>query len=146
VPAPGAAPRRLSVHVLVVDDDETVRASLRDALATAHIRVSVAASGQEALDSMALDPVDLVLTDVRMPGVDGLELLRRVQSGAAGADVILMSAYDDATASIVAAREGARATLAKPLDLRDLRTLINRLLQERAERGYPSPQEPGSVP
>jgi DNA-binding NtrC family response regulator len=75
--------------------------------------------------------VDLVLTDVRMPGVDGLELLRRVRARAAGVDVVLMTAYNDAGVAIAAAREGARAYLAKPLDLRDLRSLIERLRRER---------------
>jgi DNA-binding NtrC family response regulator len=126
------------MHVLVVDDDETVRASLGDALASAGVRVSVAAGGQEALDRMAAGPVDLLLTDVRMPGVDGLELLRRVRAGAPGVDVVLMTAYDDATVTTVAARAGARACLAKPLDLRDLRTLIDRLLRERET----SPEDP----
>jgi DNA-binding NtrC family response regulator len=135
------------MHVLVVDDDETVRASLGDALASAGVRVSVAAGGQEALDRMAADPVDLLLTDVRMPGLDGLELLRRVRAGALGVDVVLMTAYDDATVATVAARAGARACLAKPLDLRDLRALIDRLLREReTSPEEPSLRGPGSVP
>jgi two-component system, NtrC family, nitrogen regulation response regulator GlnG len=136
------------VHVLVVDDDETVRASL-DALACAEIRVTMAAGGQEALDRMAADPVDLVLSDVRMPGLDGLELLRRVRVRAPGADVVLMTAYDDVGVAIVAVREGARALLAKPLDLRDLRALIDRLRRERGEgdsTGDPFPRRPGRIP
>jgi DNA-binding NtrC family response regulator len=122
-----------AVHVLVVDDDETVRASLEDALASARVRVSVAAGGQDALDRMAADPADLVLTDVRMPGVDGLELLRRVRARSPGVDVVLMTAYNDEGVAIAAAREGARAYLAKPLDLGDLRSLIDRLRREREE-------------
>jgi DNA-binding NtrC family response regulator len=144
VPGHRCSPRgRVIMHVLVVDDDETVRASLGDALVSAGVRVSVAAGGQEALDRMAADPVDLLLTDVRMPGVDGLELLRRVRAGAPGADVVLMTAYDDAATALVAAREGARAYLAKPLDLRDLRTLIDRLLRERLEHGERRPRNGG---
>jgi DNA-binding NtrC family response regulator len=122
-------------HLLIVDDDSGVRASLSDALAMAGLRVSEASCGQDALDRLELEAVDLVLTDLRMPGLDGLELLRRVRAGAPGVDVVLMSAYDDAAASTVAAREGARAFLAKPLDLPDLRSLIGRLLREREGRG-----------
>jgi DNA-binding NtrC family response regulator len=121
------------VHVLVVDDDETVRASLGDALAMDGVRVSLAAGGQEALDRMVGDPVDLVLSDVRMPGVNGLELLRRVRARAPGVDVVLMTAYEDADLAIAADRDGARAYLAKPLDLIDLRALIDRLRRERGE-------------
>jgi DNA-binding NtrC family response regulator len=137
------------MHVLIVDDDETVRASLGDALASAGVRVSVAAGGQEALDRMAADPVDLLLTDVRMPGVDGLELLRRVRIRAPGVDVVLMTAYDDAGVAVAAAREGARACLGKPLDLRDLRSLLDRVFRERRD-GVPDPGpfpwSPGAVP
>jgi DNA-binding NtrC family response regulator len=137
------------MHVLIVDDDETVRASLGDALASAGVRVSVAAGGQEALDRMAADPVDLLLTDVRMPGVDGLELLRRVRIRAPGVDVVLMTAYDDAGVAIAAAREGARACLGKPLDLCDLRSLLDRVFRERRD-GVPEPDPfrsaPGAVP
>jgi CheY-like chemotaxis protein len=141
------------MHVLVVDDDETVRSSLEDALRAEGVRVSVAACGQEALERITADPPDLVLTDVRMPDVDGLELLRRVRAGArAGApavDVVLMTAYDDARVAIAAARAGARACLAKPLDLVELRTLVGRLLSDR-EPGVappdPSLAGPGSVP
>jgi DNA-binding NtrC family response regulator len=132
------------VHVMVVDDDEMVRTSLGDALASAEVRVSTAADGQEALDRMAADPVDLVLTDVRMPRLDGLELLRHVRIRAPGADVVLMTAYDDQGVAMVAVLEGARACLAKPLDLRDLRALIDRLRRER-EGGDPpvDPFPPG---
>jgi DNA-binding NtrC family response regulator len=127
------------MHVLVVDDDDTVRSSLRDALATAGVRVSTAASGREALERIAADPVDLVLADVRMPGMIGLELLRRVRAGARvgapAAHVVLMTACDDPAIAVTAAREGARAFLNKPLDLAELRALVSRLLGERAPAG-----------
>jgi CheY-like chemotaxis protein len=124
------------MHVLVVDDDDTVRSSLRDALASEGIRVSVASSGREALEHVTAEPVDLVLADVRMPGMDGLELLRRLQvgtwTGGSAADVVLMTAYHDPEISAIAVREGARACLHKPLDLLVLRSLVARLLGDRA--------------
>jgi CheY-like chemotaxis protein len=124
------------MHVLVVDDDDTVRSSLRDALASGDIRVSVASSGREALERVTAEPVDLVLADVRMPGMDGLELLRRLQvgtpAGGPAAAVVLMTAYHDPEIGVTAAREGARACLHKPLDLLELRALVARLLGDRA--------------
>jgi DNA-binding NtrC family response regulator len=126
------------MHLLVVDDDETVRASLRDALTREGVRVSVAADGREAASLMGDDPADLVLTDVRMPGLGGLELLRLLRARAPGADVVLMTAYDDAITAVAAAQEGARAYLAKPLDLPELRSLIDRLLRERGEGRTPA--------
>jgi DNA-binding NtrC family response regulator len=111
--------------------------------------VSVAAGGREALDRIAAGPVDLVLTDMRMPGMDGLELLRQIRARAPALDVVLMTAFDDAGVAVTAAREGARAYLAKPLDLPDLRALVARLLREREDRcrpAGPSHRGPGSVP
>jgi DNA-binding NtrC family response regulator len=122
-------------HLLIVDDDSEVRASLSDALTMDGLRVSQASCGQDALDRLGVEAVDLVLTDIRMPGIDGLELLRRIRAGAPDVDVVLMTAYGDAAGDMVAAREGARAFLAKPLDLRDLRSLIGQLLRERGAWG-----------
>jgi DNA-binding NtrC family response regulator len=126
------------MHLMVVDDDETVRASLRDALTRSGVRVSTAAGARQALERIAAQPVDLVLTDVRMPGMGGLELLRLLRVRAPGADVVLMSAYDDPTVAVVAVQEGARAYLAKPLDLSELRALIDRLVRERGEGRAPA--------
>jgi DNA-binding NtrC family response regulator len=126
--------RSITMHLLIVDDDETVRASLRDALATDTVQVSEAAGVVEALERIAAVPVDLVLTDVRMPGLNGLELLRHVRSSAPGVDVVVMTAYEDRGVLASAVQDGARAFLSKPLDLGDLRSVIERLLTERAER------------
>jgi DNA-binding NtrC family response regulator len=126
------------MHLLVVDDDETVRASLRDALTKDGVRVSTAASAREALERIATDPADLVLTDVRMPGMQGLDLLRVLRALAPDADVVLMTAYDAPGVALSAAQEGARAYLAKPLDLPELRSLIDRLLRERGQGRAPA--------
>jgi two-component system, NtrC family, nitrogen regulation response regulator GlnG len=130
--------REAVMHLLVVDDDETVRASLQDALTKEGVRVSTASSARQALEHIAADPVDLVLTDVRMPGIDGLELLRLLRAGVAGADVVVMTAYDDDAVALTAAREGARAYLPKPLELSELRSLVDRLLRERGEGRAPA--------
>jgi DNA-binding NtrC family response regulator len=119
------------LHLLIVDDDDTVRASLGDALRMDGLRVSEAADGREALDRLAADAVDLVLSDVRMPGLDGLELLRRLRDRAPAVEVVLMTAYDDPSVLAAAARGGARGFLVKPLDLGNLRDLINQLVADR---------------
>jgi two-component system, response regulator, stage 0 sporulation protein F len=121
----------MALHLLIVDDDDTVRASLGDALRMDGLRVSEAADGQEALDRLAGDAVDLVLSDVRMPGLDGLELLRRLRERAPAVEVVLMTAYDDPPVLAAAARCGARGFLVKPLDLGNLRDLINQLIADR---------------
>jgi DNA-binding NtrC family response regulator len=130
-------------HLLIVDDDASVRASLEDALTVDGLRVSGACDGVEALERMASEQVDLVLTDVRMPRVDGLELLRRIRARMPAVDVVLMTAYDDMPVVDAAVRDGARDFLVKPLDLGVLRALVERLLGERELPASPrEPSEP----
>lgn len=119
------------MHLLIVDDDATVRESLADALARPGVTVSAAGDGRQALALLDEKPADLVLTDVRMPGLDGVELLRRIRSRDAPPDVVLMTAYDEMPTVVRAMREGAREFLVKPLDLRELRNLVDRLRTER---------------
>jgi DNA-binding NtrC family response regulator len=124
----------VEMHLLIVDDDASVRASLRDALATPLIRVSEAANAREALSRLGSDPADIVLSDVRMPGVDGIELLRRLRVAAPAASVVLMTSCGDAAdLAEAAAAGGARACLNKPLDLIELRALMDRLVREQEQ-------------
>jgi DNA-binding NtrC family response regulator len=120
----------MAPHLLIVDDDRMVRESLADALERPDLRVSTAEDGQEALSLLAADPSELVLTDVRMPGMDGVELLRRIRERAPAVEVILMTAHDDMPSVVAAMREGAREFLVKPLDLGELRALVDRTLAE----------------
>ena len=122
-------------HLLIVDDDATVRESLADALDRDGVRVSTAGDGEEALSVLSRDRADLVLTDVRMPGIDGVELLRQIRGRAPGIEVILMTAHDDMPSVVAAMREGAREFLVKPLDLSELRALVERTLAESREAG-----------
>jgi DNA-binding NtrC family response regulator len=77
---------------------------------------------------------DVVLSDIRMPGLDGLELLQLLSERVPDADVIMMTAYDDMPTVISAMRAGAVEFLVKPLDLRELRQTVDRLFADRAER------------
>jgi DNA-binding NtrC family response regulator len=137
--------RPMAPHLLIVDDDPTVRESLADALERPNLRVSTAGDGEEALALLGGDRPDLVLTDVRMPGMDGVELLRRIRQRVPSAQVILMTAHDDMPSVVAAMREGAREFLVKPLDLAELRALVDRTLAEarrpppRGGDGEPEP-------
>lgn len=120
--------------VLIVDDDAMIRASLAGALASGELRIGAAADAAEALRTIASAPPDLVLSDVRMPGLDGIELLKLLRERAPATDVILMTAYDDMATVVAAMREGAIDFLVKPLDLHALRQTIGRVLDDRAVR------------
>ena len=100
-----------SRRVLVVDDDRDIRAALTDILRDEGAEVSVASSAEEALGMLTSLKPALVLSDIRMPGLSGIELLRLVRERAKGTDVILMTAYDDMPTTVRAMREGAAQVL-----------------------------------
>jgi len=131
--------------ILIVDDEERVRASLARALADGRSVVQSVASGEEALLSIADDSPDLVISDVRMPRMDGLELLRLLQERAPEIDVILMTAYDDLPTAASAMRDGAADFLVKPLDLHQLRMIVDRAFRDRqARHGASRAERPAS--
>jgi len=120
-------------RILVVDDDPSVRQALTETLGSA-MDVRAAEDAEHALSMLGDSLPDVILTDVRMPGLDGLELLKLLRERAPGIDVILMSAFDDMPTVVAAMREGAADFLAKPLDLHDVRRVLTRALDDRRIR------------
>jgi DNA-binding NtrC family response regulator len=119
--------------ILIVDDDPDIRESLEHALGRDGVAVRSAASAAQALN--ALQPVpDVVLLDVRMPEMSGLELLPLLRERAASADVVLMTAFDDMSTVVTAMRHGAADFLVKPLDLHELRRVLGRIFEDRRTR------------
>jgi DNA-binding NtrC family response regulator len=121
-------------RVLIVDDDEAIRTSTAESLARSDREVRSAESAAAALRGMENWRPDVVLCDVRMPGLNGLELLDLFQERIPSADVIMMTAYDDMSTIVTAMRAGAVEFLVKPLDLHELRRTVDRLFADRAER------------
>jgi two-component system response regulator AtoC len=102
------------VKLLIVDDEPGLRQSLRLLLADEGHEVAEAADGAAALARAAAEPFDVILADVRMPKLDGLEFLRRYRGAGGGALVIMMSAYGSEDTAIAAMKEGAYDYIAKP--------------------------------
>jgi DNA-binding NtrC family response regulator len=121
----------MSRSILVVEDDERLRGSLARVLGTIAADVRTAATAEQALAQLAAAPVDLVITDVRMPGMSGLELLGLLRERAPDMAVVLMSAYDDLPTVAAAMRDGAADFLVKPLDLHQLRAVVSRVFADR---------------
>jgi DNA-binding NtrC family response regulator len=109
-------------RVLLVDDEPTVTYALREVL-EAHETV-VASSGEEALTK--LDGIDVVVTDLSMPGMDGLELLRRIRAEHATIPVVLLTARGSERIAVAAMKAGAHDYLTKPFDVDDLRHVVDR--------------------
>jgi len=121
-------------RILVVDDDPTIRSSFTEVLADEETEVRTAVSAEDALAAIDAQCPDLVLSDVRMPGLDGIELLRLLKERAPRTDVIIMTAYDDMPTAVAAMREGAFDFLPKPLDLDYLQRVLERVFEDRRAR------------
>ena len=119
-------PRRL----LVVDDDAAIRRTLVDALDDGAYEIRVADSAEEAIRTIDSGAPDLVLTDLRMKGLDGLALLRVLRERTPETRVVIMTAYHDVGTAVTAIREGAADFLCKPFDLATLRDVVSRVLGE----------------
>src|SRR5438132_9785822 len=135
-------PRRL----LIVDDDPTIRTSLAEALAdNGTTEVNVAEGPHRALAMLDVSTPDVVLSDVRMPDMDGIAFLKLLQKRAPAIDVILMTAYDDMPTVVSAMREGAVEFLVKPLDLHHVRRVLEATFEDRRSRTRASREPTGEL-
>jgi DNA-binding NtrC family response regulator len=119
------------VRVLVVDDDRAVRAALRVNLAKAGIEVTLAENAELALTLLESQPVDLILTDVRMPGQGGLELLAAVRPRWPDIEVVVMTGYGNVDDAVAAMKAGAADYIIKPVSKQELLVIIERALEAR---------------
>jgi two-component system, NtrC family, response regulator AtoC len=117
--------------ILAVDDEAGIREMLRIVLARDGHRVLVAGSADEATAIIAAEPVELVLTDLRMVPVDGLELLARVRKACPDCFVVVMTAYAEWDTAVRAMRAGAFTFVRKPFDNNHLRATVGRALGAR---------------
>ena len=118
--SPAAHPKGSSPHILIVDDDSAQRSLITSFLASQGFVTSPAASGEEALTMLGQDAYDMMISDVRMTGISGLETLRRARVQHATLPVLLVTAYADIREAVDAIRDGALNYLAKPIDLDEL--------------------------
>ncbi len=114
-------------HILVVDDNLDLAENLAEALELAGATADVAANGREALDRIAERPYDLVLTDMRMPELSGLELIRALRSRDPATPVIVMTAFTTGAELDEARDRGALDVMEKPIDMGALDGLVDRL-------------------
>ncbi len=124
----------MSRRILIVDDDASARMALEFHFRREGWEAHAAGSAEQALGAVHDFRPDLVLTDVHMGGMTGLELLEKLHAAMPGVDVIVMTGYDDMGTTIRAMRGGAYDFLAKPLDLEQLDLLVARCLRDRAAR------------
>jgi DNA-binding response OmpR family regulator len=111
-------------HILVVDDEADVREFLAEFLTMQGYSVSLAADGPEALECVEKDPPRVILLDIRMPGMDGIEVLKRVKASHPDVGVIMVTAVFDEEVGKKALKLGADDYITKPLDMSYLETSL----------------------
>ena len=119
-------------RILVVDDDASACEALEVILSREGYTVLTAASGDKALAYLQSQEVDLLLSDVKMPQMDGLTLLRHVKAEDAGLVVVMMSGHSDVSVAVAAMKEGAFDYLVKPLSRDDVLRTVRKALAVRA--------------
>ena len=119
-------------HVLVVDDERAVRVALDVNLSKAGHTVSLADTGDRALEAMRSGTVDAVLTDLMMPGMSGMELLAEVKRSWPMTQVIMMTGHGTVERAVEAMRLGAHDFVIKPIAKAELLAILDRALRERA--------------
>ncbi|MFO0728895.1 MAG: sigma-54 dependent transcriptional regulator [Myxococcota bacterium] len=120
------------MELLLVDDEPSIRLALGDALRRAGHKVTVAADGAEGAALIGTKAFDVVVTDIRMPKVDGLSLFRKVRKDAPDTEVILITAYGAVSDAVQALKEGASDYLTKPFDTDEILIRIQRLAERRS--------------
>lgn len=120
------------LRILVVDDNEMMVKTLRDIFRLKGFEVEIAYSGAEALEKVESNPFDCVISDIKMPGLNGVELYRAIKARQPELPVILITAYADDELVKEGLEEGVIAVLTKPLDLNLLSDFLSTLRQERS--------------
>jgi len=117
-------------RVLIVDDEANLRSSLAEFLALDGFECVGAASGEEGLDLLSRESFDALLLDLRMPGIDGLETLRRLGESGPGIPAIMMSAHGDIGDAVEAMKRGAADYLVKPFDPSELSVRLSKAIAD----------------
>lgn len=116
--------------ILVVDDEDALRSVLSSELVNEGYEVRTAADGDEAIAELTKTPFDLVLLDIKMPRVNGFEVLKHIREGNNPTKVVMLTGFADLKNAIESKKLGADDFVSKPYDLVDLLTTIERVLNE----------------
>ncbi|MCF6338441.1 MAG: sigma-54 dependent transcriptional regulator [Gammaproteobacteria bacterium] len=117
--------------ILVVEDDADLRAALCDTLALTGYKIQTASDGRAAMEVLQCQSIDMVITDIQMPGMDGHELLKKIKTQWPDIPVMLMTAYGSIQMAVEAMRDGAVDYLSKPFEAEVLVAMVNQYVGER---------------
>ena len=118
-------------NILVIDDEESIRDSCRQTLSRAGNRVEVAEDGSKALAMFEAESFDLVILDLKMPGLNGMEVLKKIKANDPHAMVIVITGYATVESAVEAMKSGAYDFIPKPFTPESLRAIVKRALDRR---------------
>jgi len=119
-------------NILVIDDDPLIRKTLSTHLTKEGFEITLAQTGEEGIQKYTESQPELVILDIRLPDIDGLETMRRLKERDPGAAIIIITAFDDMKTTVEAVKLGAFEYLVKPLDFVDLELTIAKAFQMRS--------------
>jgi two-component system response regulator (stage 0 sporulation protein F) len=122
------------MKILVVDDEEGARELFHTILTDEGYEVSLASSGEEALALFKANPFHLVVTDIKMPVMDGLQLLQEIRKSGSKTDVIMVTAYGEVESYLKAMSLGAAEYINKPIRIKELKRIVHKVLTEQKAR------------
>lgn len=121
-------------YVWVVDDDSSIRWVMEKTLSSANIKCDTFSDAESVLLALERESPDVLVSDIRMPGIDGIELLRQVHERSPELPVIIMTAHSDLDAAVNAYQKGAFEYLPKPFDVDETLTLVERAITHSQEQ------------
>jgi two-component system nitrogen regulation response regulator GlnG len=119
--------------VWIVDDDKSIRWVLEKALSREDVDITSFSDPKQVLEKINHESPDVVISDIRMPGMDGISLLEKIKQHAPAVPVIIMTAYSDLDRAVSAFREGAFEYLSKPFDVDEVVSLVKRAIHEKTQ-------------
>ncbi len=121
--------RPVAASVLIVDDEDSTRSLCRDVVADAGLRTRTASTTEQALEILDQAPVDIVITDLRVPHIGGLELLKRIRESYPQTAVMVLTQYGTIESAVEATRMGAADYITKPFHIPELRSKLDRMVR-----------------
>ena len=118
-------------RILIVEDDEEMRSLLKDFFEEDGFETDSASNGSEAFRKIAKEPFDLIITDIRMPGLTGLDILPGIRKLQPEAPIIVITAFGSEEVQQKAFERGATSYLEKPIHFHNLRTLIHEMFSKQ---------------
>ncbi|GAX61540.1 hypothetical protein SCALIN_C24_0039 [Candidatus Scalindua japonica] len=120
--------KMVTKRILIVDDEEGYRKVLSNSLSNIGFETTVATNGVEALEAMKEKNYTVILLDMKMPGMDGIELLEQINKASDGSNIVIITAYTCKVMESKAIGKGARKVIRKPFSMEDITLCLNEII------------------